>query len=227
MLADLMGRSVILRTLDQSRKAERPERILVATEDERIREEVEREGGQVIMTSPDHQSGTERCAEALEKLNGMDPDIVINLQGDEPFIRPDQIDRLHELLSHPEVGIGTLAAPLQDPKAMADPNRVKPVFDPKGRCLYFSRAPIPYYKEGEEDKERHQHIGIYAYRAELLPRIAELSHTPLERSEGLEQLRWIEHGYDIHVAVTQAHPSGIDSPEDLERAEREFSKGKN
>ncbi len=145
------------------------------------------------------------------------------MQGDEPFILPEQIDRLVELFEDPHVEIGTLVRRIEKQEEVQDPNRVKAVFSPEGEALYFSRSPIPYQRE-KRTPLGYQHIGIYGFRTETLPELADLSQSPLEEQEGLEQLRWIENGYRIRIAISKAHQPGIDSPEDLERARKELSK---
>lgn len=215
MLADLEGKSVILRTMEQCQRANSADDVVVATDDERILKEVEGNGGSGILTDPSHRSGTDRCAEALEKSKeGWD--LVIDVQGDEPFIQPQQIDQLAGLFEDPDVKIGTLASRIQEKTDIQNPSRVKVVFDRQGDSLYFSRSPIPYERV-EEENIHHQHIGIYAFRSEVLPELARLSPTPLEKAEGLEQLRWMENGYRIRIAASEGHPPGIDTPEDLER----------
>jgi len=219
LLADLEGKTVLERTMDRCRTAECTDRVIVATDDERIRKEVERIGGEAVLTRPGHHSGTERCAEALaSEKEGWD--LLINVQGDEPFILPEQIDRLAALFGDPGPGIGTLACRNTDNDAFEDPNRVKVVFAPDGRSLYFSRAPLPYDRNNT-GQGFFQHIGIYAFRAHILQEITTLERTPLEQMEGLEQLRWLEHGYDVHVALSKGHHPGIDDPSDLERARKE------
>ena len=203
------------------------EEVVVATDDTRIAEEVERFGGRAIMTSTEHRSGTDRCAEALAKMGG-DYDIVVNVQGDEPFIRKEHIEALLECFDDPTTEIATLAKPLTEEdgtEALLDPNNVKVVTDRKGRALYFSRSAIPYMRDVETSEwlTRHtylKHLGIYAFRPEVLRAITALETTSLESTERLEQLRWLEHGYTIHVAETPFATIGIDTPEDLERAER-------
>ena len=200
--------------------------VVVATDDERIREAVEAFGGRVVMTSAEHRCGTDRCAEALVKVGG-EYDIVINVQGDEPFICAEQIATLTACFSDQEVEIATLARPIrkQDGMAMVDnPNVVKVVRDSRGRALYFSRSAIPYVRDCEREEwlEHHRflkHIGIYAFRADVLQRVTALDMGELESQEKLEQLRWLEKGYHIAVGITEYESVGIDTPEDLVRAE--------
>ncbi len=219
LLSDLEGKTVLERTMERCRSAECTDRMIVATDDERIRKEVERIGGEAVLTQAGHHSGTERSAEALISEKE-DWDLVINVQGDEPFILPEQIDRLASLFEDPGPGIGTLACRNADQEAFEDPNRVKVVFAPDGRSLYFSRSPLPYDRNNT-GKGFYQHIGIYAFRAHILQEITSLERTPLEQIEGLEQLRWLEHGYNVYVALSKSHHSGIDDPSDLERARKE------
>lgn len=205
--------------------------VVVATDDARIAEEVERFGGCAIMTSEAHRSGTDRCAEALTKMGG-DYDVVINVQGDEPFIRREHIEALIVCFNNPETEIATLAKPMTSAEDMADihnPNSVKVVTDLRGRALYFSRAAIPFQRDVEQSEwsKRHtylKHIGIYAFRAQTLRDVTSLDTSSLEQTEKLEQLRWLEHGYYISVAKTPYATMGIDTPEDLQRAEEMLKK---
>lgn len=207
------------------------EDVVVATDDVRIAEEVERFGGCAIMTSEAHRSGTDRCAEALTKMGG-DYDVVINVQGDEPFIRREHIEALIACFNNPETEIATLAKPMTSAEDMADihnPNSVKVVTDLRGRALYFSRAAIPFQRDVEQSEwsKRHtylKHIGIYAFRAQTLRDVTSLEASSLEQTEKLEQLRWLEHGYYISVAKTPYATMGIDTPEDLQRAEEMLKK---
>lgn len=205
--------------------------VVVATDDVRIADEVERFGGCAIMTSEAHRSGTDRCAEALTKMGG-DYDIVVNVQGDEPFIRREHIEALIACFNNPETEIATLAKPMTSAEDMADihnPNSVKVVTDLRGRALYFSRAAIPFQRDVEQSEwsKRHtylKHIGIYAFRAQTLRAVTSLDTSSLEQTEKLEQLRWLEHGYYISVAKTPYATMGIDTPEDLQRAEEMLKK---
>ncbi len=207
------------------------EDVVVATDDVRIAEEVERFGGCAIMTSEAHRSGTDRCAEALTKM-GSDYDIVVNVQGDEPFIRREHIEALIECFNNPETEIATLAKPMtsvEDVADMQNPNSVKVVTDLRGRALYFSRAAIPYQRDVEQSEwSKHhtylKHIGVYAFRAQTLKAVTSLETSSLEQTEKLEQLRWLEHGYYISVAKTPYATMGIDTPEDLQRAEEMLTK---
>lgn len=207
------------------------EDVVVATDDVRIAEEVERFGGCAIMTSEAHRSGTDRCAEALTKIGG-DYDIVVNVQGDEPFIRREHIEALIVCFNNPETEIATLAKPMTSAEDIADihnPNNVKVVTDLRGRALYFSRAAIPFQRDVEQSEwSKHhtylKHIGIYAFRTQTLRDVTSLDTSSLEQTEKLEQLRWLEHGYYISVAKTPYATMGIDTPEDLQRAEKMLKK---
>ena len=202
------------------------ERVVVATDDERIYNAVASFGGEVVMTSPNHKSGTDRCAEAYKKLD-YDADIIINVQGDEPFVAPEQIEALVNCFDSTEVDIATLVKPFSAEsgiEALENPNSPKVVINRENEALYFSRSVVPYLRgvEHSEWLKHHtfyKHIGIYAFRAEVLNEVTALEQTPLEKAESLEQLRWLESGYKIKVGITDIETIGIDTPEDLERAE--------
>jgi 3-deoxy-manno-octulosonate cytidylyltransferase (CMP-KDO synthetase) len=200
--------------------------IYVATDDTRIYDTVNKFGGKAVMTSEHHRSGTDRCAEALEKVEaatGLKFDAVINIQGDEPFIRPEQIKQLACLFDDPSCQIGTLVKKIIDQEDIFDPNKPKVVLDNNGFALIFSRSPIPYLR-GTDLKDWpgghvfYKHIGIYSYRADVLRQITKLPPSDIEQAESLEQLRWLSNGYRIKTAVTSHESIGIDTPADLERA---------
>lgn len=223
-LAMLEDKPIVQRVYEQVAKA--VERVIVATDDERIYNAVVAFGGEAVMTSPDHKSGTDRCAEAYEKLN-CKADIVINVQGDEPFIEPAQIETLIACFENKTIDIATLVKPFSAEDGIAaleNPNSPKVVLNEAGEAIYFSRSVVPYLRgvERSEWLKRHtfyKHIGIYAFRAETLSRVTQLAQTPLEKAESLEQLRWLESGYKIGVGITNIETIGIDTPEDLQRAE--------
>ncbi len=203
--------------------------LLVATDDRRIMEAVGHFGGTVLMTSRTHRSGTERCAEALrlyqerEKLTFSH---VVNIQGDEPLIMKEQLQELTGCMDSPEAEIATLIRPLQEEDA-ADPNTVKVVVDLQFRALYFSRAVIPFRRgevpfSGPGSRPSYGHVGIYAYRCDVLQKIAALPPSPLEMMESLEQLRWLEHGISIRTRITGYPSRGVDTPEDLEKIRKMF-----
>ena len=200
----------------------------VATDDDRILQTVEAFGGRAVMTSTAHRSGTDRIEEAARKLE-TDADVIINIQGDEPFIQASQIETLCRLFDDPETEIGTLGKRFESIEAAENPNSPKIVTDLRGYALYFSRSIIPFIR-GEERGEwlRHypflKHLGIYAYRREVLTAITQLPQSPLEIAESLEQLRWLQNGYRIKVGETDVETVGIDTPDDLQRAE-EFLSG--
>ena len=224
-LAILGGKMVVERVYDQVRKA--VEKVVVATDDERIYDAVRSFGGEVVMTSTEHNSGTDRCAEAYEKL-GYEADIVINIQGDEPFIAPEQINTLIACFENDAIDIATLVKPFAESngvEALENPNSPKVVINGANEAIYFSRSVVPYLRgvEREEWLKFHtfyKHIGIYAFRANALKEVTALPQSPLEKAEKLEQLRWLESGYKIGVGLTDIETVGIDTPEDLERAER-------
>ncbi|MCT4674368.1 MAG: 3-deoxy-manno-octulosonate cytidylyltransferase [Prolixibacteraceae bacterium] len=223
-LADINGKSMIQRVVEQALKV--TSEVWVATDDQRIYKHVENFGGNVVMTREDHPSGTDRIAEALAKVELLKKttfDVVINIQGDEPFILPEQVESLKNAFHNEAIHIATLANPLQSYEEVADPNQVKVIFSPSGKAIYFSRSPIPFVRGVDSEKWIENcnfwgHIGMYGYRAEVLKEITKLAPSFLEKSESLEQLRWLENDYHIHVATTNHKGMGIDTPEDLEKA---------
>jgi 3-deoxy-manno-octulosonate cytidylyltransferase (CMP-KDO synthetase) len=200
--------------------------VYVATDDERIYKTVKSFGGRSIMTSSAHQSGTDRCAEAVKIISDTSEkmiDIVVNIQGDEPFIQPEQINLLMSCFESDNVGIATLVRKVAKGEDIFNPNQPKVILNTEGDAIYFSRAAIPYFRDSEETKwsEKHvyyKHIGLYAYKTEILKKITQLTRSPLEISESLEQNRWIENGFRISTALTAWESIGVDTPEDLERA---------
>ncbi len=200
--------------------------VFVATDDERIRDAVLDFGGQVIMTSLAHQSGTDRCMEATEKIEavaGIQAGVIINIQGDEPFIRPEQIKLLGKAFDDPATEIATLAKPVENTDEIFDENKPKVVFDRNHFALYFSRSPIPFIRGRQipdwfAAHRFYRHIGVYAYRKSVLQQIARLEPSELEKAESLEQLRWLANGFRIKVSETLYGPIGIDTPADLEKA---------
>ena len=220
-LAMLGGRTVIQRVYEQATAI--LYEAYVATDDERIFQAVEQFGGRAIMTRADHKSGTDRIEEAAEKI-GTQADVIINIQGDEPFIQKSQIETLMHLFDEPSTQIGTLGKRFESIEAAMNPNSPKIVTDKRGFALYFSRSIIPYVR-GKERSEWLQHfpylkhLGLYAYRREVLQEVTQLPQSPLEIAESLEQLRWLENGYRIRVGLTDVETVGIDTPEDLQRAE--------
>lgn len=228
-LAKLGGKEVILHVCQRVAEAE----ILpiVATDDKRILECVERGGYQCVMTSDRHRSGTDRIREALDKIEISDTDVIINVQGDEPFIRARQLKALAEVFSDEKVEIATLIKKFDnscDISTLANPNLVKVVCKSNGDAMYFSRSVIPYVR-GEEQKDWigqtdfHTHMGVYAYRPDVLKAIAALPAGELEKAESLEQLRWLEAGYNIRTVITDGESVGIDTPDDLAKAEEYLS----
>ena len=220
-LAVLGGKTVIQRVYEQVNNV--LSEVYVATDDERIFKCVESFGGKAVMTRSDHQSGTDRIQEAVEKTSTQ-TDVIINVQGDEPFIQPSQIQTLMQLFDDPSTQIGTLGKPFESIEAVENPNSPKIVTDIKGFALYFSRSVIPYIR-GKEHQEWlgaypfMKHLGVYAYRKEVLAEVTKLPQSSLEKAESLEQLRWLQNGYRIRVGLTDVETVGIDTPEDLQRAE--------
>ena len=228
-LAMLNGKSVIQRVYEQSGKSNAIDKLIVATDHEEIENHVLGFGGEVMLTSPDHRSGTDRCEEVARTLKEKF-DYIINIQGDEPFISPDLIDTLVNLLDG-QTQIATLIKPIRDATTLFDPNVVKAVKSTLNEAIYFSRATIPFLrgKNPEDWLGEHtfyKHLGIYAYRSDILIQITGLSTSSLEKAESLEQLRWLESGFTIKVAETDLESLGIDTPEDLEKAKDFMRKGK-
>ncbi|HVB97712.1 MAG TPA: 3-deoxy-manno-octulosonate cytidylyltransferase [Candidatus Dormibacteraeota bacterium] len=222
VLADLNGKPMIERVVERARQARAVERVLVATDDERVAGAVAAFGGEAVMTRPDHRSGTGRLAEVATKV---DAPIFVNVQGDEPLIEPAAIDTAVETLAaDPTVAIATLATPILEPGPLADPNVVKVVMDFESDALYFSRAPIPWLRDTSEETPRYfKHIGLYVFRREALLEFPTLPPGELERVEQLEQLRWLENGYRIRVAITNYDSIAVDVPEDIARVTARLS----
>jgi 3-deoxy-manno-octulosonate cytidylyltransferase (CMP-KDO synthetase) len=223
-LALIGNKTMIQRVYEQAFKS--ISIVYVATDDKRIFDAVKDFGGNVVMTSADHMSGTDRCTEAVNKItaeSGRNIDIVINIQGDEPFIKPEQIELLKRCFTGDEVEIATLVREVISGEDIFNPNQPKVILSSAGDALYFSRAAIPYIRDAEKNEwtSKHvyyKHIGLYGYRTETLKKITLLPRSPLEISESLEQNRWLENGFKIRTAVTEWESIGIDTPEDLDKA---------
>jgi len=200
--------------------------VYVATDDERIFDTVEAFGGKAVYTSPNHQSGTDRCAEAARKVaETLQVDVVINVQGDEPFIRPEQIEALKACFNTSETEIATLIKPITNAAEITNINRPKVVINKNQEALYFSRSPIPFVRDAKPEEwisrnTFYSHIGMYAYRFDVLQKLTQLPVGLLEKAESLEQLRWLENGFRIKTAPTTFENIGIDTPEDLENAKK-------
>ena len=213
---------MIRRVYEQASKSASLKAVVVATDDERIYKEVENFGGKVIMTAAHHKNGTERCVEALEKSGEAAWDVVVNIQGDEPFIHPEQIDKVVACFKNDKVQIATLARLLTDEKELHNPSIIKVVRKANGEALYFSRSPIPYLRDAKSEPwvNKHtylKHIGIYAFRADVISKVVKLVPSSLELAESLEQLRWMENGYPVFVDMTDKEAISIDTPEDLQK----------
>lgn len=219
----IKGKTMIRRVCEQAWKSEL-DAVVVATDDMRIADEVLSFGGQYVLTDPNHQSGTDRCFEAVEVV-GKQYDAVVNIQGDEPFIDPRQINQVIGLIRREEVEIASLARPIANQDDLFSPNTVKVVMDKQCNALYFSRNPIPFVRNKDRDawlKQGvfYQHIGLYAYKVETLRRIAAMQPAALELAESLEQLRWLENGLRIRMGVTPIHNLSIDLPSDIQAGEQ-------
>lgn len=222
-LAMIKGKTMIQRVCEQAWKS-KLDAVVVATDDMRIADEVLSFGGQYVLTNPNHPSGTDRCREALDMLETQ-YDAVVNIQGDEPFIDPQQINQLIDLISRDDTQLASLAKRIEDEEELFSSSAVKVVMDKEGKALYFSRNPIPYMRNLDRNKWLakgvfYHHIGIYAYKAETLRQIARLQPSELELAESLEQLRWLENGLSIRMAVTESLNISIDTPDDLAKAKR-------
>lgn len=241
-LVEIQGKTMIQRVYEQATNAKSLAQVVVATDDERIFDHVQSFGGSVTMTAPEHQSGTDRCAEVINRVN-MDAvldsidapfqfegikrkwekhtfDAVVNIQGDEPFIDPSQIDKLVDVLKKGDFSISTLVKRIDNEDFIHNPNVVKAVFSEHKKAIYFSRSPIPYLRNTPQYEwlskgEFYKHIGLYAYKSAVLKEIALLKPSRLELLESLEQLRWLENGYAIGIAETDIETIGIDTPDDL------------
>ncbi|WP_108823098.1 3-deoxy-manno-octulosonate cytidylyltransferase [Dysgonomonas sp. Marseille-P4361] len=226
-LADMNGKPMIQRVYEQVKKA--IDDVWVATDDTRIFDTVLAFGGKAVMTSPDHKSGTDRIQEAYSTIN--EPfDVIINVQGDEPFIQPEQIEALKDCFDSKDVQLATLVKPFKKEDGfdvLFNPNSPKVVINKKNEAIYFSRSVVPYIRDVHHTEwlDKHtfyKHIGMYAYRYDVLKEITQLPQSSLEKAESLEQLRWIENGYKIRVGYTNVETIGIDTPEDMEKALQHF-----
>ena len=220
-LSMIKGKTMIQRAWEQAWKS-KLDAVVVATDDMRIADEVLNFGGQYVLTDPNHRSGTDRCREAMYMVEGQ-YDAVVNIQGDEPFINPEQINQVIDLISRDDTQLASLAKRIDDEDELFSPNVVKVVMDKQGNALYFSRNPIPFMRSLPHDQwlqkgEFYKHIGLYAYKAETLCQVAEMQSTTLEMAESLEQLRWLENGLRIRMGITTYDSLSIDTQADLEKA---------
>jgi 3-deoxy-manno-octulosonate cytidylyltransferase (CMP-KDO synthetase) len=227
----IKGKTMIQRVYEQALQCKRLTELVVATDDERIMTAIAGFGGKVVMTSANHNSGTERCKEVIDIIGKEKFEIIINIQGDEPFINPEQIEQVIECFKDKNTGIATLAKIMDDEDEINNPSVVKLVRNNTGGALYFSRFPIPYLREtgGKPDSKAFdylKHIGIYGYRVKTLEAITNLPPSKLETAESLEQLRWLENGFPIHVALTDYNSFAIDTVEDLKRISPPPPKGR-
>lgn len=227
-LVDINGKTMIQRVYEQSAKV--IDTIVVATDNTKIENEVKRFGGNVVMTSKNHKSGTDRCAEAIDKFRKQRNetfDVIINIQGDEPFINTEQIEKIISCFDDETTQIATLIKPIDNIDDVFNPNKPKVLINKNNQAIYFSRSPIPFVRNYDKnlwlDKHKfYNHVGLYAYRYDVLKEITKLEQSSLEIAESLEQLRWIENAYTIKVKITQSESMSIDTPEDLERIRNRF-----
>jgi 3-deoxy-manno-octulosonate cytidylyltransferase (CMP-KDO synthetase) len=218
-LVDIGGKTMIQRVYEQALKSDL-DKVVVATDDERIAAEVKRFGGDFVLTNSNHQSGTDRCAEVVQKLSEFD--VVINIQGDEPFIDPAQISLLSSCFNDETVELATLIKEIHGDSELFNPNIPKVVINSNQQAIYFSRHPIPFIRNAEKEKwatahQFYKHIGIYGYKTATLLQITKLMPSSLELAESLEQLRWLENGYQIKTKITNIETIAIDTPEDLQK----------
>lgn len=222
-LAEINGKPMVVRVMEAAEKSNLIEEVYVATDDLRIKNAVEAAGGQAIMTSKEHKTGTDRIAEAAESI---DAELIVNVQGDEPLIKAETIaEALLPFKDNPELRMSTLRRKL-NPKDAENPNIVKVVVDKDDYALYFSRSKIPYYRDQANGGTYYQHIGLYVYRKDFLLKYSKMDSTPLERAESLEQLRVLGNGYKIKVIETEAKLIGVDRKEDIALVEKELKKRK-
>ncbi|MXV52196.1 3-deoxy-manno-octulosonate cytidylyltransferase [Pedobacter sp. HMF7647] len=217
-LVDIHGKSMIRRVYEQAKKSEKLDDVIVATDDERILSHVLAFGGKGLLTSEKHESGTDRCAEVMQKIIGFD--VAVNIQGDEPYIDPRQIDLLCSCFASDDISIATLIKEIRSTDELFNANSPKVLINVLNEAIYFSRTPVPYQRnQPEGDWLNHhkyfKHIGIYGYRKDTLVALTNLPVSSLEKAEALEQLRWIENGYKIKTALTSIETVAIDTPEDL------------
>ena len=225
-LVDIHGKSMLQRVYEQCLKS-KLDRLLVATDDDRIASHVKEFNGEVILTASNHESGTDRIAEAVDILNIQNDGIVVNIQGDEPFINPEDINLLTACFEKQKTQIATLVKKIDAIESLENPNKPKVVLNSNKEALYFSRAPIPHLKDFKKEEwlNHHtffKHIGIYGFRTTVLKEIKQLPSSLLEKKEGLEQLRWLENGYRIQTAETNSEYIAVDCQEDLIRIDKKF-----
>ena len=223
-LIDIKGKTMIQRVYEQASKCGSLDKVVVATDDARIAEHVVSFGGEVVMTKEEHPSGTDRCWDALQQIGG-NYKYVINIQGDEPFIDPSQIDTLASVLKEGTTELATLIIPVDSHEVLFDMGEVKVVLNDYQEGMYFSRMVIPYVKgvpqeEWHKHHNYYRHVGMYAYRADVLEQVCKLSVSSLEKAESLEQLRWLEAGFKIKCAITNFDSHCVDTPEDVEKVLR-------
>lgn len=224
-LVNINGVSMIQRVYEQCLQAKALSHVIIATDDQRIFQHIEEFNGRAVMTSPQHQSGTDRCAEIASMKEFSEYDIIINIQGDEPYIQPEQINLLASEFEKDNVRIATLVKKISSSDELFNHNNVKVVLNKNNEAIYFSRSPIPYNRNFPENEwlkfsTYYKHIGIYGYDATTLLTISKLDKTNLEVTEALEQLRWIENGFTIHTALTTLETVAIDTPDDLSKIKK-------
>jgi 3-deoxy-manno-octulosonate cytidylyltransferase (CMP-KDO synthetase) len=226
----ISGKTMIERVYEQVKKCEKISETIVATDDWRIFEHVKTFGGKAVMTDIGHNSGTDRCYEAAVNFGipSDDDNIIINIQGDEPFIKPEQIDLLCSCFHNPQNKIATLVKPIDDPEELFNTSKPKVILNKQNKAIYFSRAPIPFLRKYSQPywlshHTYYKHIGIYGFTVKTLKEITSIPQSKLEKAEALEQLRWIENGHGIHAEITEYDSFSVDTPEDLEKINTLYS----
>ena len=224
VLADIAGKPLIQRVYERARRSPSLDQLVVATDDQRIYDRVKSFGGEVLLTSAAHPSGTDRVCEAARSLKVQDEDLIVNIQGDQPFFEPGMIDEVvAPLRQDPGINMGALVYPIRTPEELANPSVVKVVFDRMGFALYFSRSPMPYIISALPQPRYYKHIGPYVYRMKFLVKFTQWERGMLEQWESLEQLRALEHGHRIKVVETRFDSQEVDTPADLEKVREMIS----
>lgn len=216
-LADIKGKPMLRWVYERAQSSSLFDKVIIATDDERIMQCAQQFGAEVMMTSDKHRNGTERIAEVVSRIGGA-YDAVLNIQGDEPFVQQEQLELLCQTIQKENVQIASLAKKTEDKRELDSPNTVKLVMSKTGRALYFSRFPIPFCRTEDSEIDRYKHLGMYAFKIEVLKKLVQLPTSDLEQSESLEQLRWLEADYSVYMAITRHDSFGIDTPEDLQEA---------
>ena len=225
-LATIGGKPMIIHVLERASLCKEISRLIVATDNPIIMDTVIKHGYEAMLTAESHPSGTDRCAEILSKIED-EPDICINIQGDEPFLDPDQLSALISCFKNSDCQISTLKHRINNQEELFSPDAVKVITDKNGKALYFSRSPLPYLRDQNEEswlskQDYYRHIGLYGFKAEILKKVSKIEESSLEKAEKLEQLRWMENGFSVFVATSDKPNIAVDTPHDLKKAENYY-----